>query len=465
MTPPAEPRIRVLVIADSCNPEWESIPLVGWSHANALREVADVHIVTRSWNAPALLRAGLLPGRDFTAIDTEALFQPDGAPGPPHQRAEQGLGHAHRARHPVLPLPRTPDVAPARRRPVRAAGSTWCTRITPLSPAVPSLIDRYCRRAGIPFVLGPLNGGLPWPACFPGLRRQEGEWLSHLRGAYRLLPGLPGDPAPGRRDHGRRRQRARRPAAALARQERLRAGKRHRAGALPGSAAAHRRLLSRPPDPRRVPRPAGAIQGRRHADRGRRGADPRRPADGRDHRLRPRGSAARHAGGAAGPDRPGGVHRQDLAPCRGRALRRGRHPRLPQRARVRRRRGAGGDGDGAGAGGGRLWRAGRAGQRRQRLPDPARPARGRGRQPAADAGAHRAGAGGAGPALGAGHAARPARCSPGPPRPGRRSKSIAGCSGGAPTSRIPAFPSPTRRPSCAGRRPGNWPISAAPCAS
>jgi glycosyltransferase involved in cell wall biosynthesis len=64
-------------------------------------------------------------------------------------------------------------------------------RILPIVPVLPSPFAYYLRKGPIPFVLGPLNGGLPWPEGFSQLekqRRQAGYGVARLRGMYRYLP-------------------------------------------------------------------------------------------------------------------------------------------------------------------------------------------------------------------------------------------------------------------------------------
>jgi len=182
-------RPRVLVIAEAANPEWVSVPLIGWSLARALREVADVHVVTQARNRGALERAGWQEGREFTALDSEAVAAPLWWLG---EKLRRGSGMSWTLMA-AMSVPgyywfeRLLWRAFADR--LRAGAFDLVHRVTPLSPATPSLLPRHLRAAGVPFVVGPLNGGVPWPREFTELRRQEREWLSPVRQAHRWLPG------------------------------------------------------------------------------------------------------------------------------------------------------------------------------------------------------------------------------------------------------------------------------------
>jgi len=180
---------RVLLIAEAANPEWVSVPLIGWSLAQALAAEVDVHLVTQVRNREALLRAGLVEGDDFTAIDSEAITKPL------HHLAEKLSGGANRGWTIKAAINRFGY--PYFERLVwktfgddlKAGKYDLVHRITPLSPAITSPIAARLKAIGVPFVLGPLNGGVPWPEGFEEERRREGEKLSALRGLYKYLPG------------------------------------------------------------------------------------------------------------------------------------------------------------------------------------------------------------------------------------------------------------------------------------
>lgn len=184
-----EAKLRVLVIAEAANPEWTSVPLIGWSHSKALRGVCNAHLVTQIRNREAISRAGWREGEDFSVIDSEKIIAPLYRFAT-FLRGGKNLGWTITTALASIGYPYFEYLCWKKFKTRLKNGEFDVVhRVTPVSPTAPSILASKLKNIDVPFVVGPLNGGVAWPPEFRDLQHKEREWLSHVRNFYKLIPG------------------------------------------------------------------------------------------------------------------------------------------------------------------------------------------------------------------------------------------------------------------------------------
>jgi glycosyltransferase involved in cell wall biosynthesis len=177
--------LRILLLAPDSNPDSFSSALVGYSHGEALARLHSVTLVVRRGNEEAVRRkqapfqsieAISLPWLDrIFAWSFRWIFRNNYA-----AQAVTAFSYPFSLAFEWYVWRRT-------RSRIMAGDFDVVLRLNPVTSVLPSLFAYLLRRGPIPFVIGPINGGLPWPEGFSQTRRQK-EWVSKLRSLYRVMP-------------------------------------------------------------------------------------------------------------------------------------------------------------------------------------------------------------------------------------------------------------------------------------
>lgn len=178
---------RVLFLASDCNPQWHSLPALVAEYYISLLPYADVTLVTQVRNKKDLQK--FLPqDSKVTYLDTEKVAKPL------YKLSELFTRDPNKAMTSKVAF-RYPSYLYFEfcawrhyKEALLADEFDIIHRASPMSPTLPSLIQNL---SSVPFVIGPVLGGLKWPEVYKSEMRREGEWLNYLRKFHAFLPFYP----------------------------------------------------------------------------------------------------------------------------------------------------------------------------------------------------------------------------------------------------------------------------------
>lgn len=178
-------RLRILLLGPDCNPEQVSIPLVTYSHAAALAQLHDVTLVARSRVEDALRRAKA-PFRAIEVVQMPLLERIYAWSFRKIFRCNYASQVWTAFCYPFSMMFEWQSWRQLRRR-IFAGEFDVVLRLLPLTAVMPSPFAFFLRNGPVPFVIGPINGGLPFPSGFSQAENQK-QWISGCRNLYRFLP-------------------------------------------------------------------------------------------------------------------------------------------------------------------------------------------------------------------------------------------------------------------------------------
>lgn len=171
-------------MAADCNPEWHSLPALIWEYCLVLSQKVDVHLVTLSINR-ANIEAVRPQSITVDYVDSEIVS------GPIFRLTQMLVGESNKAMTLQVAM-RYPSqlffeyqVWKKYRDRLHTGSFDVLHRASPMSPVLPSYLSQ---KSPIPFVIGPLLGGLSWPQGFAKEMRREGEWMNYVRRLHKYLP-------------------------------------------------------------------------------------------------------------------------------------------------------------------------------------------------------------------------------------------------------------------------------------
>jgi glycosyltransferase involved in cell wall biosynthesis len=177
--------LNVLLVMEQCNPEWASVPLVGYNFYRGIRKRVKVTLVTHERNRVALEK--VRGGHEIDYIhESDCLKKYYGFVNRLTSRGGVNWPLQHALSYPVYGgFNRLVYQHYAKR--VMQKKYNLVHAMTPILPRYPVKLIKACHE--VPFLLGPVNGGVPFPEGFTDVARKEFARFNFLRIFSRMLPG------------------------------------------------------------------------------------------------------------------------------------------------------------------------------------------------------------------------------------------------------------------------------------